>query len=64
MNLFKAHIQKDTDPRKLSEYALLERSTLPEHEQARSLLEQWFQDYPSDAEKQSGSTDHQRNLAK
>ncbi len=62
MDLFKSPIQKGTDARKLSEYALLERSTLPEHEQARSLLEQWFQDYPSDAEKQSGRADHQKNF--
>ena len=62
MDLFKAHSQRVTDATKLSEYALLERSTLPEHEQARSLLEQWFQDYPSDAEKQSGRADHQKNF--
>ena len=62
MDLFKAPIQKGTDARKLSEYALLERSPLPEHEQARSLLEQWFHDYPSDAEKQSGRTDHQKSF--
>ncbi len=62
MDLFKAHIQKGTDARKLSAYALLECSPLPEHEQARSLLEQWFHDYPSNTEKQSGRTERKKNF--
>jgi len=53
MNLFKTDVRKDTSPRKPSEseYAFLNRSALPVHEQARSLLEQWFHNYRSERQK-------------
>jgi hypothetical protein len=47
MILFKAPSQKDADVRTLFGYTLLERSPLTRHEEARNLLEQWFQDYVS-----------------
>src|SRR6266487_788028 len=64
MNLFSTDIRKDTSPRKPSEseYAFLDRSALPEHEQIRCLLEQWFQDYLSNSENQDYCTDHQKSF--
>ncbi len=58
------HISSESSPRKLSEseYAFLDRSTLPEHEQARNLLEQWFHDYTSDCEKQDYRTDCRKSF--
>jgi hypothetical protein len=64
MNLFETDVRKDTSPRKPSEseYAFLNRSALPEHELVRNLLEQWFHDYPSDAEKQDYRTERQKSF--
>src|SRR5712692_1677644 len=62
--ILREHIPSESSPRKSaeSEYAFLDRSTLLEHKQARSLLERWFHDYESDCEKQDSRTDCRKSF--